>query len=490
MTVAVFAVWIGMVVVLVRRQAPPASTPLSELAELPAPSAAGTADEREEWFGIRRGDHKVGWARRTTERVDDGWRFRDDSSFTLAMLGVPQTIRTALDARTDGAYALRSFDFTLLSPATRFHASGTTDGRTLRLRYGPEGTEQTTEIPLAEPIQLPTPLRLRVLKSHPKPGERFVANVFSPLTLRNEPLALVVEGSETIPGPGGSVETTRISEENQGMRAKAWLDADGSVIREEGTLGFTLERATADTALAGIEREAPLDITLTSRIPLTGEIANPREASELVLKVGGAAMGRVPDDPPRQRVQGDRLHITREQLPADLPAGLPPPGSTGAGVAEYLDPSPFIESDDPAIVGTARAIVGDERDPVRIAQSLVDWVGDHLVQEPTMSVPSARAVLATRRGDCNEHAVLLTALARAAGIPSRVAAGAMYADGAFLYHAWSEFWLGRWVSADAVFRQMPTDVTHVKLIEGGPERHMALGEMIGQLELSVEGGGS
>ncbi|MBU6282385.1 transglutaminase-like domain-containing protein, partial [bacterium] len=91
-------------------------------------------------------------------------------------------------------------------------------------------------------------------------------------------------------------------------------------------------------------------------------------------------------------------------------------------------------------------------------------------------------------GDCNEHAVLLAALGRAAGIPSRVAAGAMYADGAFLYHAWTEFWLGSWVSADAVFRQMPTDATHVKLVEGGPERHGELARIIGRLDFSPAGG--
>jgi hypothetical protein len=66
----------------------------------------------------------------------------------------------------------------------------------------------------------------------------------------------------------------------------------------------------------------------------------------------------------------------------------------------------------------------------------------------------------------------------------------MYDEGGFFYHAWSELWLGRWVSADAVFRQMPADVTHVKLVEGGPERHLALAEVIGRLSFATEGGGS
>jgi transglutaminase-like putative cysteine protease len=493
LTIAVFAGWIAMVVALVQRQAPFETTPAAQLSALPDPVAtagAGSPGARDEWFSVQQAGRKIGWAHRSTEREGDGFVFRDDSSFALAMLGVPQTLRTAMVARTDGAYALKGFDFTLLSPSTRFKASGTTDGRTLRVRYGPEGTENESEVPLAEPIHLPTTLRPRIVDGRPADGARFTATVFSPLTLRNEPLVLVVEGRETIAGPDGPVEALRIAEEHQGVKARAWLAPDGSVLREEGTFGFMLERADADTALAGIDRDAPLDLTVASRIPLAGAIANPRDAGALSLEVQGPAASRIPSDPPRQVVADGRLRITREALPSGLPAGLPPPGSDDAAVADHLDPSPFIESDDPAIVGTARGIVGDERDPVRAAQRLVDWVADNLVQQPTMTVPSARAVLASRRGDCNEHAVLLTALARAAGIPARVAAGAMYGDDGFFYHAWSELWLGSWVSADAVFRQMPADVTHVKLIEGGPERHLALAEVIGQLSFTAEEGGS
>jgi transglutaminase-like putative cysteine protease len=113
-------------------------------------------------------------------------------------------------------------------------------------------------------------------------------------------------------------------------------------------------------------------------------------------------------------------------------------------------------------------------------------VDAHVVDEPSVTVPSAREVLARRRGDCNEHAVLLAALARAAGIPARVVAGAVYANDGFYYHAWTELWLGRWVSADAAFGQLPADATHVKLLEGGPERHLALAGVIGRLAFAVE----
>ena len=102
-------------------------------------------------------------------------------------------------------------------------------------------------------------------------------------------------------------------------------------------------------------------------------------------------------------------------------------------------------------MATARAIVGAERDATAAARALVAWVNTHL-----------------------------------AGIPARVVAGAMYIDGAFYYHAWTELWLGAWVTADAVFRQLPADATHVKPIEGGPDRHLELAGIVGELAFTAE----
>jgi transglutaminase-like putative cysteine protease len=175
------------------------------------------------------------------------------------------------------------------------------------------------------------------------------------------------------------------------------------------------------------------------------------------------------------------LQVVREALPGTAAADAALP-------ARWIAPSPFIESDDPAIVSRARTIAAGEADPVARARRLVDWVHGHVTPEPAMTVPSAREVLRTRRGDCNEHAVLVAALARAAGIPARVVAGLVHAGDGFAWHAWNELWLGRWVSADAVFDQLPADATHVKLVEGGPERHLELAELVGQLEFAVVDG--
>ena len=89
------------------------------------------------------------------------------------------------------------------------------------------------------------------------------------------------------------------------------------------------------------------------------------------------------------------------------------------------------------------------------------------------------------KGDCNEHTVLFNALARAVGIPAKTVVGVVYLRGAFYYHAWSEVWLGQWISVDAVLDQFPADATHVKFLEGDIDRQIDILQLIGNLRIQV-----
>jgi transglutaminase-like putative cysteine protease len=474
-TLAVVAAWLVLIATLVRKHAssepaPPTPPPLTDLSA------------RDEWFGVYKDGRKIGHAHRVVAQLSGGYAFTEESVVTLAMLGTPQRLESVLRAETDEAFALRTFSYTLVTPAATFGARGTSDDHTLRARYGPAGQEADLVLPLTEPIALPSTLRPRVLADHPAPGARYSVPVFSPLTARSEPMVVTIEARERLQTKSGVVDTLRIAEEHQSVKTHAWIDLDGNVVREEAVLGFTLEREPREQALAGVDEHEPVDLVAATGIPVEGEVAEPRRAARLTLRVRGKAAHAIPNDPPRQRLAADLLAIVREPMPASAALGGVP---SNGGAAAALAASPFIESDDPAIRRTAADVVGDATDARVAARRLVGWVHDSVEKAPSVTVPSAREVLASRRGDCNEHAVLLAALARAAGIPSRIIAGAVYANDGFYYHAWNELWLGAWVSADAVFDQLPADATHVKLIEGGLERQMALMGIIGQLAFAV-----
>jgi transglutaminase-like putative cysteine protease len=120
-----------------------------------------------------------------------------------------------------------------------------------------------------------------------------------------------------------------------------------------------------------------------------------------------------------------------------------------------------------------------------VAARIGRWVHDSLEQVVTLSIPSATQVLRTRRGDCNEHTQLFTALARAVGIPTRIATGLAFVNGRFYYHAWPEIWLRDWVAVDPTFGQFPADAAHLRVITGGLTRQTELLRLMGPLRLEV-----
>ena len=125
------------------------------------------------------------------------------------------------------------------------------------------------------------------------------------------------------------------------------------------------------------------------------------------------------------------------------------------------------------------------------AERLTRHVNAILEKKPTVSLPSAREVLRTRVGDCNEHTVLYVAMARALGIPARIAVGLVSVRGAFYYHAWPEVYLaegrgrGLWLPVDPTLNQFPADATHLRLARGGLDQQAAILPLIGRLKIEI-----
>ena len=191
-------------------------------------------------------------------------------------------------------------------------------------------------------------------------------------------------------------------------------------------------------------------------------------------------------DEGRQRFRDGVIEIQKEATPLRSTYTLPYPGQWKE-MRPFLRPELNIESNHKVIMRKAREISGDVRDPVIVAARLMEWVYGNVEKRPLITVPSALEVLKGKVGDCNEHAMLLTALLRASGIPARVCVGLVYARDRFFYHAWTEAYVGRWVSMDATLNQMPADPTHVKLIQGGLERQVDMIGLIGRLRVQVIG---
>ena len=92
-----------------------------------------------------------------------------------------------------------------------------------------------------------------------------------------------------------------------------------------------------------------------------------------------------------------------------------------------------------------------------------------------------RSIRTARR----ERELTVEALARAAGIPAQIEAGLVYQKGRFYYHAWNALYLGEWITTDAVFNQLPADVTHIRLAKGDRNLYFDLMGIVGKIGVEV-----
>jgi transglutaminase-like putative cysteine protease len=100
---------------------------------------------------------------------------------------------------------------------------------------------------------------------------------------------------------------------------------------------------------------------------------------------------------------------------------------------------------------------------------------------------SAVEVLHARKGECQAHALLYTAMARAAGIPTKLVGGIVYMEGmGFLYHSWAESYADGWIVVDPTFNQVGVDATHIKLVEGHDWTSLLqIGKVVGQIKVKI-----
>jgi transglutaminase-like putative cysteine protease len=142
----------------------------------------------------------------------------------------------------------------------------------------------------------------------------------------------------------------------------------------------------------------------------------------------------------------------------------------------FLRSEPLIEMDSPLIVQQAARLKAE--DDLTTARRIHQWVAGTVMYGGFSGVErGALYALEQRRGDCSEFRDLFVALARAAGIPARQAAGyPLSADSSTLkpagFHDWAEFLHdGVWLIADpqkSVFADMEQDYVAFKIFGDQP----------------------
>ncbi len=438
----------------------------------------------EHWMGVYFNGEKIGYAYRKITESNDGYRVYEILKARLRMMGVEKDMHTTMDAHIDDQFRLLSFLFSLRSDVNT-EIEGKVEGKKLHVSIHAGGLTSTQTILLKEPPHINLSIVQNILRDGLKSGDKVSIPVIDPATLgqdNQDNMELEVMGKDSIMSMGKMQDAYKIKGVFKGIETFTWITEKGDVLREESPMGFTLVKETKESATQ--PNKPSVDLIAQVAIPFYMRL--PADTMYLKVRLSGPDFKGLELDGGRQTLKGDMLEITRESLESRATDNPPsPPFSKGGqgGLDEYLKETMFIQSKDPAIVSLTKDIIRDEKDKLKRTRLIYEWVYKNIKKVPVISLPMATEVLRTRQGDCNEHTTLFTALARAAGIPSRVAIGLTYKDGFFYYHAWPEVYLNKWVAIDPTLGQFPADASHIRLLTGDIDKQLQILAIIGKLKI-------
>lgn len=471
--------------------------------------ALGATIPQESWIGIFFNGQKIGYSNSRIATAQfhgkPAYLIRAHSVTQMEMFGNRVTQDIVLKGYTDRK-------FSPLYQQYRLTSNGST--LVIEAQYGPHVVACTVRSGSAVSHKsLRIPPGARLLSDSPDSsvaslgakGRKQTFYYLNPLTLNLDRTVVEVLESKHVMLNGRGEKVTRYSATLPFGTMTSWVTDRGELLAAELPMGlamFRLSRAAAldpstpppHLDLPGMPRarpagyQPPKDFAVATSVATTTPIQNARSVRHLEVRVQGVEDANLilSDDRQHATTTGKgtyTIHVVAQDFSPDESVHLP---VTDPHLRSYLQKAAYLEVDNPAILQAAQEVKGSNTNAYLVAQAVRRWVHKMMHPDYTIGVPrSSTDILKRPRGVCRDYATLFAAVARAAGVPTRIVAGVIYADGRFYYHAWDEVWVGRWLPMDATLPTDFVDATHIKFTEGGVPEMFRIAGVIGRLRMEV-----
>jgi transglutaminase-like putative cysteine protease len=237
----------------------------------------------------------------------------------------------------------------------------------------------------------------------------------------------------------------------------------GRIVVERWRFGYTVTAKGASYRNLQLTKTVPMEWP-EQRVSMVEEDLSPG-VTVRYRNIEGAARQMVVQIPSLAVQRPARAVITFE-----IKRFLPDPPADTAGftiaagaksdrkLADYLKPSPMIESDRIEIRTAAAEIADKESGAWRKVEAMYDWVRKKIRYEYSDEVKGAYAAMVDGVGDCDEMTCLFIAMCRSQGIPART----VRLPG----HCYPEFYL---VDASGKGRWFPCQAAGARAFGGMPD---------------------
>jgi hypothetical protein len=445
--------------------------------------------ERQDWLATYYQGKKMGFTKSVTRWSPSGVEVDSTVFFKIRSNSVDQS--TTLKQTTRLSLNNRLLSFFLLQEISghRQQVEGSLKGNELTYRTRSLGYDKEKTIEFTSKTVPSSTFLLNLISDGLHVGQK------GELPLFVEPLQLIVGlqyevlRKETLQYRGESVDTFVIRQQFSGVKSTMWIANDGSVYRETTDMGFESYKEEGKEAEKVDEAMTISSIITMSLVKPDKPLPRPYKKYDLIYRIHPvSSVDSIPEDhrqiilKSEKQVDGNYITTLRVKSESEKIGRV----SEKKEVPElkYLEETAEVQSQHPMIRALARELSKDSKSKWQLVKDINLWVHLNLKKEMVDTVTAVDALL-ERRGECQSHTFLFTALARASGVPTRIVNGLVYSQEyeGFLYHAWPEVFVGEWRAMDPTFGQDRADATHIKLTENSSENPFRMMEFVGKVSI-------
>ncbi len=465
--------------------------PLIMLMSLSVQALAGTSPRLdklpvgERWFGIFFNDERAGFSHDRTREEKAGYELQSESCVKMSSFAFSRNASTRETYVVNPDLSLRTFAVDQTIDGKHMIVKGEAFASGIKSVVDYAGHKKEKLLKNKEAVYPPMVMNLIPLFKGAEPGKVYRVSMLDPEAVKIKKVEITVVGPEK----AGSMNVLHIRNDLYPVDNDIWVDYQGNTIKESVRDGWIVTQSEDEKVIRKFIAESALEkkdfIMDFSRAGIGGTIAKPSEVRKMVVELSGLPSDlRIPTGSAQiaEKIEERKMIVTVDNsLLGSKAAAL-----SNADRTNYLKQAGQLPPDNPALLAKKAEIVGKEENPEKVIEKLAFWVAAHVKDTATAS-ESPLDTIHKGEGDCLAHARLYAALARAAGIPTKIELGLAYIrDRGFLYHCWAESYSDRWLPVDPTSGEVPANATHMKLVEGDtPEDLAALSEFVGKIKTKL-----
>ncbi len=499
--------WTRCVVLALLTALPACQKSESPLPPAPAAEEAGNTPARESWEAFYLQNAKVGYGQTAVRPIVRAGQelVQLDSLNHLAISRFGQ--QTEHDARIrtleTPAGQVVEFRTEIAFGPSPVIVTGHVDGPEMVIETQTKGRRDVTRIAWSSEIRGFHAVEQSLEQEPLRPAQQRTFKMLMPLINQIAEVELSARDYEMTSVLGIQTKLLKIESiahlpDDQTIESTLWTDGEGRTIKTRvAALEQESYRTSRELALAAGTTGATIDLGSDLTVKLDRPFPQARQSrlARYRVELASGDPAKIFASGVTQSVRSLDAHTAEVTVRSLRPGDAAAAPSSVLVAHEYTVANSVLQIDDPRVRAMAREAQGNAMNPRQSAIALERYVHQAMTKKNfSQAFATAAEVAESREGDCTEHAVLLAALARACGIPSRVAIGLVYLESldGFGYHMWTEMYLdGQWCPLDAIMGQGGIGAGYLKLTDSSLDGASAyssflpVAQVVGQLKISL-----